>query len=366
LFDPGDVIAPPVRWLRALHLAMFVRRFHFMQILMFLLLLLAPAMQAAAAVPLTVPPAQHDRLKLNVGMIVVDIRNIDDVAQEFDATLIIYLSWRDPRLASDGGETRTFPLNEIWSPRYQVSNEVLAHKRYPEQLQVAPDGKVVYIQRLSGSFSARLDLREFPFDAQQLDFRLTFPDFEPQRLELVPDSDFSGILRQMSIAGWSVGAWHLQSDPINVLRNITRSSALMSFKARRSTGYYLWKIIMPLVLIVFMSWTVFWISPENAGPPIGLATTSMLTLIAYRFILGSQLPRVSYLTLLDYFILGSTVLVFMALLEVVITSGLAQAGKSAQAHRLQRAARLVFPLLFGVLIIAVFTSQLRLPNPTTW
>jgi len=330
-----------------------------MKTLMFLLLLLAPAMQVAAAVPLTVPPTQHDRLKLYVGMIVVDIRNIDDVAQDFDATLIIYLSWRDPRLALDSREIRTFSLNEIWSPRYQVSNEVLAHKRYPEQLQVDPDGNVVYIQRLSGSFSARLDLRNFPFDTQQLDFRLTFPDFDPQRLELVPDNDMSGILRDMSIAGWNVGGWHLRSDPINVLRNITRSSALMSFEAQRSTGYYLWKIIFPLVLIVFMSWTVFWISPENAGPPIGLATTSMLTLIAYRFILGSQLPRVSYLTLLDYFILGSTVLVFMALLEVVITSGLAQAGKTAQAHRLQRVARFVFPLLFGLLIVAVFTSQLH-------
>jgi hypothetical protein len=72
---------------------------------------------------------------------------------------------------------------------------------------------------------------------------------------------------------------------------------------------------------------------------------------------------VSYLTLLDYFILGSTVLVFMALLEVVITSGLAQAGRTEQAHRLQRTARFVFPLLFGLMIAAVFTGQLLLPVP---
>jgi hypothetical protein len=80
-------------------------------------------MVQAAAVPLTAPPAQHDRLKINVGMIVVDIRNIDDVSQDFEATLIIYLSWRDPRLASsDSREIRTYTMNEIWSPRYQVSN----------------------------------------------------------------------------------------------------------------------------------------------------------------------------------------------------------------------------------------------------
>jgi hypothetical protein len=60
------------------------------------------------------------------------------------------------------------------------------------------------------------------------------------------------------------------------------------------------------------------------------------------------------------------VLVFMALLEVVITSERAQAGKIAQAYRLQKAARLVFPLLFGLLIVAVFTSQLHLLNPSAW
>ena len=319
-----------------------------------LLLLSLSFMVQAAAVPLTAPPAQHDRLKINVGMIVVDIRNIDDVSQDFEATLIIYLSWRDPRLATtDSREIRTYTLNDVWSPRYQVSNEVLAHKRFPEQLRVDPDGNVVYIQRLTGSFSTRLDLLHFPFDTQKLDFRLTFPDYEPQRLEPIPAAEFSGILPEMSIAGWSIGAWNLQSDPVHVLRNITRASALLSFEARRSTGYYLWKIIFPLVLIVFMSWAVFWISPENAGPQIGLATTSMLTLIAYRFILGSQLPRVSYLTLLDYFILGSTILVFLALVEVIITAGLAQAGHIERACRVDRAARILFPLMFGLMIAAV-------------
>jgi hypothetical protein len=321
-----------------------------------LLLFFLASWAQAAAVPLTAPPAQDNRLKLNVGMIVVDIRKIDDVEQDFAAILIIYLSWRDPRLASDSKQTRIFSLGDVWSPRYQVSNEVLAHKRFPEQLTVDPDGRVVYIQRLAGSFSTRLDLRQFPFDTQKLDFRLTFPDFEPQRLELVPAADFSGIPKEVSVAGWTIGAWKLHSDPIHVLRNITRASAIMSFEARRSTGYYLWKIIFPLILIVFMSWTVFWINPENAGPQIGLATTSMLTLIAYRFILGSQLPRVSYLTLLDYFILGSTILVFLALVEVIVTAGLAQAGDTTRAYRVDRAARILFPLLFGLMIVAVLAQ----------
>jgi len=129
---------------------------------------------------------------------------------------------------------------------------------------------------------------------------------------------------------------------------------VFEFQAKRRTGYYIWKVIVPLVLIVFMSWTVFWISAENIGAQIGVATSSILTLIAYRFILGNLLPRVSYLTQLDYFILGATVLVFLALLEVVVSSALAQRGNKEQAHRVDVAARLLFPLTFALLVPAVF------------
>jgi hypothetical protein len=42
------------------------------------------------------------------------------------------------------------------------------------------------------------------------------------------------------------------------------------------------------------------------------AATSMLTLIAYRFAVDSQLPALPYMTRLDAFILTSTLLVFFS------------------------------------------------------
>ena len=58
---------------------------------------------------------------------------------------------------------------------------------------------------------------------------------------------------------------------------------------RIETGF---RIILPLLLIVAMSWLVFWIDPELAGPQISIAVTSMLTLIAYRFMVGGMLPKI--------------------------------------------------------------------------
>jgi hypothetical protein len=126
-----------------------------------------------------------------------------------------------------------------------------------------------------------------------------------------------------------------------------------SFEADRQTGYFIVKVIIPLIFIVAMSWVVFWMDPAEAGAQISVAITAMLTLIAYRFAIGTTLPKVSYLTRLDYFILLSTVLVFASLVEVVITSTLARTEKLARARAMDRWARWLFPTAF--VIVAVGT-----------
>ena len=82
-----------------------------------------------------------------------------------------------------------------------------------------------------------------------------------------------------------------------------------------------------MLLIVAMSWVVFWIDPKEGGNQISVSITTMLTLIAYRFAVGMDLPQISDLTKLDAFILGGTFLVFAALIEVIITSCYAKNGK---------------------------------------
>ena len=123
--------------------------------------------------------------------------------------------------------------------------------------------------------------------------------------------------------------------------------------AERIRSYYLWKVIMPLCLIVAMSWCVFWINPAQYGPQIGLSATSMLTLIAFIFATTNMVPRLGYLTLLDRFIVGSTILVFLALFESLATVYLVSIKKEALALRIDKLSRLIFPLAFGVLIVIV-------------
>ena len=116
----------------------------------------------------------------------------------------------------------------------------------------------------------------------------------------------------------------------------------------------MWKIIVPLSLIVFMSWTVFWINPAQFGPQIGLSATSMLTLIAFQFATTSMVPALGYFTTLDEFITGSTIVVFAALCQSLTTSYLVSQDREKLALRIDRISRFVFPLGFTALLLAVF------------
>jgi cadmium resistance protein CadD (predicted permease) len=82
----------------------------------------------------------------------------------------------------------------------------------------------------------------------------------------------------------------------------------------------------------------------------------MLTLIAYRFLLGQDLPKVPYLTRLDLFLIGSTVLVFLVLVEVTVTTRLHGEQQEERAARVDRHSRWVFPLVYLALFMAVFMS----------
>jgi len=116
-----------------------------------------------------------------------------------------------------------------------------------------------------------------------------------------------------------------------------------------------WKLIVPMSFVVFMSWAVFWLSPQNLAPRTGLSATSMLTLIAFRLALGSSLPPISYHTELDVFTIGGTILVFVALAQAVVTTALWEREQKQLAQSLNSLSRVLFPAAFALLLVLSFS-----------
>jgi hypothetical protein len=100
-----------------------------------------------------------------------------------------------------------------------------------------------------------------------------------------------------------------------------------------------------------MAWCVFWIDPQFLPSQIGLSTATVFSLIAFRFSLRAFLPKVDYMTYLDEFVLASTVLVFSALGQAILTGRLAKTGHEALAHRVDVWSRAVYLVIFVVLTL---------------
>ena len=291
-------------------------------------------------------------------MIVLDIHEVNSAEQRITANVGFMARWHDPRLAHDGPDSKRMRLDEIWSPDFQVLNRQSIIQTMPRVAEVMPDGEVIYRQRIWGGFSQRFDLRAFPFDRQTLRIPLVSASYSADEVVLIDDVDApSGVREPLSLPDWRVLGWSLDSVDLHLSEHLAaRSTLMVTVDVARYHGYYIFKIFLPLLLIVMMAGIAFWIAPSETGPRISVAVTSMLTLIAYRFMIGHLLPVVSYLTTMDVFILGATTLVFLTLIQAVATNILAKSGRESLAIRLDKVARLIFAMallaLFGWLLMA--------------
>ena len=98
----------------------------------------------------------------------------------------------------------------------------------------------------------------------------------------------------------------------------TFSILRVTFSFKRRIGYYVTQVFFPDVLVVTISWIIFWLDQDDMGGRVGLGITTLLTIM---FLLGSvnmSLPRVSYPKAIDWYLIGSFLFVFLVLMECIL------------------------------------------------
>lgn len=304
------------------------------------------------------PNADSGATEVSVGLYLIDVSKVNGADQSFTADLFVLLRWHDPRLAGIFEAIEKVPLDDVWNPRLQILNRREIETTFPDQAEITPDGTVITRQRYFGTFSAPFDLHDFPMDQQRFTIRMVVPGFTPEEVRLVPmPSDLTGEMRSeaFSISDWALGAIDAYPEPYRVTSQGREISGyILAFDGRRPIGFWTGKAFISVLIIVGMSWIVFWIDPKFVAPRLSVTVTSMLTLIAYRFLLGGVLPRLSYLTRMDYFLIGSTLLVLLAVIQVTATTQAEDRDHGRRARRMNIHSRWVFPALFLGLMVAAF------------
>jgi hypothetical protein len=285
----------------------------------------------------------------------VELSDIRDREQEFDVELYLYTTWTDPNLAAAGApQERSMPVSEHWQPNLEFMQNREIKNESDNQLSVAPDGTAVNVQHVWATISTPFDLRKFPFDRHVLPISIESFSFDAKKLAFVMEKEAvtTGHLRITD--GWQLKEIRSRIDEHHYPEENTKYSRFTGeLVVHRDSGYYLWKIVLPLVLIIAMSWAVFWMDPEELEARMGLAVTSMLAVVAFNFAIADTLPKISYVTRMDVFIVLGYVFIFGAFIENLITHILNRKDKYDDAVKLDERCQKILPGLFA-LTLALF------------
>ncbi len=277
--------------------------------------------------PQAEPPTVGGKpIMVSVSLHVINISKIDDSAQHFSMDAYLFARWIDPRLAfkptGPDDQLRVYKIGDIWIPRLEILNASEPRSKHDESITVGPRGDVTYAERFFAILSARFDLRKYPFDRQELGVYVH--PFTTDANQIVFTLANSGVWKASefeeysSLAQWNLGMLRPRISVHPVPGGGTISGVVFPIVAARRYTFYLWKVFLPLVLMVFVSWGVMWIEPADLASQVQVVVTTILTVIAFAFAISTSMPRVSYLTYIDAFFLECYVFVFLAFVEIMI------------------------------------------------
>jgi hypothetical protein len=305
------------------------------------------------------PSRNGEPTLIELGVFVIDIDEIDDVNQRFSIDLFVVARWQDPRLAlpevERKGNVRFMKIDDVWTPKTLLLNNRGLASHLREGVEVDDLGNMKYQNRLSGELKVDLEFKNFPFDVQRLPIDIISYEYTTDEMQFSPSSGILSQADKFSIEGWQLKQLEPIVDVFVPPVERTKFPRLTYIiEAKRDSDYYVLTMLVPMSLIIFMAWTVFWLQPNIVPPRIAISTASIFSLIALGVSIRLGLPKVSYLTKADIFVLGCTLMVFLALGVAVIGSRWASSDRMKQALKMNAIARWVYMVLFVMIAFVAF------------
>ncbi len=305
------------------------------------------------------PTGGKTPVDVSVGLYVTNLVSVDETAESFEVGGYLTAMWNDPRLALPPGgttddrskakDTRAFRVEDIWTPPIEAANSI-SHKTNSYSLTVDRNGTVTYVERFDAVLSNLYALRKFPFDSQVLRFEFqpflsaaSAIQFAPQAL---PSTGISPD-QHLETAAWRIQDLRYSAEKVTGGSTFAATrEALFQIDIKRRSGFYVWKIILPLLMMAMIPAVVFWIDPREFDWLLKVPLTMLLSMVAFEFAVVRDLPRIGYITFLDAVFIASFVFCFVAILEITLVYVVQKGGRRALAVKIHSAGRWAYPVAY--------------------
>ena len=207
-------------------------------------------------------------------------------------------------------------------------------------------------------FNNPLDFSQFPFDRHDLQFQIeTFSGYY-EDFTFIPtyetEEQSYEFNQYVIVPEWNIGEitffsstsfWMGEDEPYD--------GFYYTIPIERQYLYYIYKLFIPILLIMIICWSVFWIHSKEIETRLTVTVVSFLTLIAYNYVIVDDIPKIDKLTVFDSTILLAYL--YAALSSMISIFSFQHFNKTSIAFsNLDLYARFIGPLSFVVFVLVIF------------
>jgi hypothetical protein len=318
--------------------------------------------------------APSEPREIGVGVRVQQIKFVDQKAENFGIVGSLRLEWEDPELAFDAGETeRDFKIyteaafrrytneNSLFYPSFVIQNQ--QERRFKQQAAfiVFSSGQAYYLEQFSTVLQAPdFNFTQFPFDTQRF-FVHVVSTYPAEFVKYVALEEISELGEKLGEEEWILKDHWTEVSTTEGLTGLQSSRFSFGFKGHRHLEYYIVRILTPLLIFVIVSWATFFL--EEYRKRIDIAGANLLIFVAFNFAISGELPRLGYMTFLDFILVAMFVITGLIIVFNVGLRRLRITDREELARRIDNyALKWIYPLAYAIVIAwAVYKF---LYNPT--
>jgi Ca2+/Na+ antiporter len=216
--------------------------------------------------------------------------------------------------------------------------------------------------RCNSVIKKQWDIKNFPFDRQQIEIEIEDVDNDNSKLVFIADSLESKLDKEVRLEGYAVKNFVIKSvehtyettygDPtLKPGEYSTYSRIVVYFTLERTGGGIFFKLFMGLFISVLISILTFFINPVDLDPRFGLSVGAIFAAIASQYVISTSLPQNQMLTLVDILHDISFIFIFLCILVSAVSLHFIKTGRESSSKKLDKYSFIVFSLLYIGLVI---------------
>lgn len=255
---------------------------------------------------------------VTVGFYPLNVYGVDPAASTFTYDGYIWFRWKGPI-----DPTATVEFTNA------VDKSSLTKEFLYETPQVAPDGSKYQIMRVESAFLKPFSLASFPLDKHDLTITVEDSLNGVDRLVYAIDQTDTSYAPGLQISGWQLNNWSHQRAVVDYAstfgdRTVAQASkfARLSFSMNisRPKSYFIWKLLLPLVVVICGAWIALLLNPVLTETRAALPASALLTTVFLQQSYTASLPETGGLVLLDEIYVVAYILIVVTLARVIVKS----------------------------------------------